>query len=81
MPLMVPLSDLLGINRQVAVLAFQFGDGFSNILWPTACAVLCAISGVPINKWWKFFLPFFLAVEAAAAVLLAVAVMINYGPF
>lgn len=81
MPLMVPLSDLLGINRQIAVLAFQFGDGFSNIFWPTACAVLCAISGVPINKWWKFFGPFFFAVEAVAAVMLAIAVVINYGPF
>lgn len=81
MPLMIPLSDLLQINRQIAVLAFQFGDGFSNVFWPTACAVLCAISGVPINKWWKFFTPFFIAVEILAGVLLAVSVIINYGPF
>lgn len=38
MPIMAPLSDLLGISRQVSVLAFQFGDGLSNILWPTAFA-------------------------------------------
>lgn len=81
MPLMVPLADLLGINRQISVLAFQFGDGFSNIFWPTACAPLCAISGVPINKWWKFFAPFFLMVEILAGILLAVSVLINYGPF
>jgi len=81
MPLMIPLSDLLGINRQIAVLAFQFGDGFSNIFWPTACAVLCAISGVPINKWWRFFAPYFLIIEFVAAILLAIAVLINYGPF
>ncbi len=81
MPLMIPLADLLGINRQIAVLAFQFGDGFSNIFWPTACATLCAISGVPMNKWWKFFAPFFVIVEVVAAILLAVAVLINYGPF
>lgn len=81
MPLMIPLADLLGINRQIAVLAFQFGDGFSNIFWPTACAVLCAISGVPINKWWRFFAPFFFIIESVAAVLVAVAVLINYGPF
>jgi Predicted membrane protein len=36
-PIMAPLSDILGIPRQIAVLAYQFGDGFSNILWPTTC--------------------------------------------
>ena len=35
MPIMAPLADLLGVNREVAVLAFQFGDGLSNIVWPT----------------------------------------------
>ncbi|MDO4988816.1 MAG: TIGR00366 family protein [Synergistes sp.] len=81
MPLMIPLADLLHLNRQIAVLAFQFGDGFSNIFWPTACAVLCAISGVPINKWWKFFAPYCLVVTIVAGILMAVAVSINYGPF
>ncbi|KEJ93288.1 YfcC family protein [Synergistes jonesii] len=81
MPLMIPLSDLLKINRQIAVLAFQFGDGFSNIFWPTACAVLCAISGVPINKWWKFFAPYCLFATILGAALIAAAVSINYGPF
>ena len=36
MPLMAPLSDLLGLERQVAVLAFQFGDGISNLVIPTS---------------------------------------------
>ena len=35
MPIMFPLADLVGVSRQVAVLAFQFGDGLSNIVWPT----------------------------------------------
>lgn len=81
MPLMIPLADLLGINRQIAVLTFQFGDGFSNIFWPTACATLCAVSGVPINRWWKFFAPYCLYVTIIAVALIAVAVSINYGPF
>lgn len=81
MPLMIPLADLLGINRQIAVLAFQFGDGFSNMFWPTACATLCAVSGVPINKWWRFFAPFFLYVTILACALLSLSVVINYGPF
>ena len=46
MPIMAPLADLLGISRQVAVLCFQFGDGLSNIIWPTAFApVLAALAG------------------------------------
>lgn len=81
MPLMIPLADLLSINRQIAVLAFQFGDGFSNLFWPTACATLCAVSGVPINKWWRFFAPYFLYITIIASILIAIAVSINYGPF
>ena len=59
-PLMAPLGDLMGLTREVTVLCFQFGDGFSNLLWPTAnIAIGCGIAGVPLNKWWKFFLPLF----------------------
>lgn len=51
MPIMAPLSDVLGISRQVAVLAFQFGDGLSNLLWPTALIpIMCAIAHVPLDN-------------------------------
>lgn len=77
MPIMAPLADLLGISRQVAVLAFQFGDGLSNVMWPTAdIPIICAIAHIPLNKWYKFFLPLFgigllmQAIGIAAAVLL-----------
>ena len=54
MPIMAPLSDLLGIPRQVAVLAFQFGDGLSNILWPTAfMPIICGIAKIRIDKWLR----------------------------
>ena len=59
-PIMAPLGDLMGISREMTVLTFQMGDGFSNLLWPTAnIAIGCGISGVPLSKWWKFFLPLF----------------------
>ncbi len=58
MPIMAPLADMLGVSRQVACLAFQFGDGLSNLVWPTCgCVIICALGGIPIQKWWKFFLP------------------------
>ncbi|MDR1175243.1 MAG: TIGR00366 family protein [Treponema sp.] len=79
MPIMAPLSDLLGISRQVAVLAFQFGDGLSNILWPTAFAVVMAgIGGVKVTTWWKWLVPLFLWLLLAQAVLIAVAIGIGY---
>lgn len=82
MPIMVPLADLLGVNRQVAVLAFQMGDGFSNLIWPTAgISVLCSLAKVPLQKWYKFFVPFFLIVLVLMCTLLIAADMMSYGPF
>ena len=57
-PIMAPLGDLIGVTREMTVLTFQMGDGLSNLLWPTAnIAIGCGISGVPLSKWWKFFVP------------------------
>ncbi|MEG2451623.1 MAG: Na+/H+ antiporter NhaC family protein, partial [Clostridium sp.] len=63
MPIMVPLADLSGITRQVAVQAFQFGDGFSNCLFPTAGTLMGAlcIDGIDWNKNLKWLLPKILA--------------------
>lgn len=80
MPLMVPLSDLLGVSRQTAVLAFTAGDGFSNMIIPTN-GVLMAILGiaaVPYEKWVKFVWPLYLIMAFIAAVFLFIALMINY---
>jgi uncharacterized ion transporter superfamily protein YfcC len=58
MPIMAPLADMLGVSRQVACLAFQFGDGLSNLVWPTCgCVIICALGGIPLQRWWKWFLP------------------------
>ena len=69
----------MGISRQVSVLAFQFGDGLSNILWPTAFApIICGIASVKLEKWWKWFVPLLLMLFAAQAVLLIIAVLIGW---
>ena len=44
MPLMVPISDLLHINRQITVLAFQYGDSISNVLFPTSAILMGALA-------------------------------------
>ncbi|MEW6710534.1 MAG: TIGR00366 family protein [Candidatus Riflebacteria bacterium] len=59
MPIMVPLADLLGITRQTAVLAYQFGDGFNNVIIPTSAVTIAAlgIAGVPWERWARWVAP------------------------
>ncbi len=80
MPIMTPLADLVGVSRQVAVLAFQFGDGFSNILVPTQAVIVGAltIAGVPYDRWLRFILPFMVKIFIVGSIALAVAVLIGY---
>ncbi|WP_309081493.1 SLC13 family permease [Zhihengliuella sp.] len=75
MPIMAPLADLLDVTRQTAVLAYQLGDGFGNILFPTSGYFMAtlAIAGVPWQKWVKFFFPLFLIWVAIAIVILVFA--------
>ncbi len=59
MPIMAPLSDLVNVSRQTAVLAFQFGDGFSNMIIPTSAVTMGVLSlaEIPWEKWAKWILP------------------------
>lgn len=59
MPLFAPLADLSGITRQTAVLAYQFGDGFTNMIIPTSGVTVgtLAMAKVPFEKWFKWLLP------------------------
>ena len=75
------LADMLGVTRQTAVLAFQFGDGFSNMFWPTAVATECGLMGLPIEKWYKFITPLFLMMLVLQAIFIIISVAINFGPF
>ena len=62
MPIMAPFSDLIGLSRQATVLAFQFGDGFTNMITPVSGVLIAVlgIAGIPYAKWvrwvWKFIL-------------------------
>ena len=80
MPLMAPLSDLVGVDRQVAVLAYQFGDGFTNILVPTSAVLvgILAMAGVPYDRWLRFLMPLMLKVWTVAAIALMAAVALGY---
>lgn len=80
MPLMAPLSDLIGITRQTAVFAFTCGDGFSNMIIPTSGILMAVLSlaKVPYVKWVKFVLPIFLICMVLSFIFLFIAVAINY---
>jgi uncharacterized ion transporter superfamily protein YfcC len=78
MPIMAPLADMLGVSRQVACLAFQFGDGLSNLVWPTCgCVIVCALGGIPIQKWWRWFLPLAGILFVMQMILIAVAMLLG----
>ncbi|NPV72049.1 MAG: YfcC family protein [Firmicutes bacterium] len=79
-PIMAPLADVTGISRQTAVLAYQFGDGFTNIFEPTSGYFMAglALAGVPWPKWVKFFYKLLLIWVAIAVVATIVAVAIGY---
>lgn len=74
MPIMAPLSDLVGVTRQTAVLAFQLGDGLGNIIFPTSGYFMAtlALAGVAWQKWIRFFFPLFLMWVSVALIFLII---------
>ena len=80
MPLMVTVSDLYGISRQTAVLAFQLGDGFSNSVLPMSSSLMgyLAVSKIPYSKWLKFMMPLFLIWTALGCLFMLGALIIGY---
>ena len=76
MPIMSPLATLTGVPQQTAVLAFQFGDGFTNMIVPTSPLVMggLALAKVPYTAWVRFVGPLMLKIMALAAVFLIVSV-------
>ena len=83
MPLLTPLADLVGITRQTAVLAFDFGDGFSNMVFPTNALLLIALSFTVVSypKWIAFTWKLQALMLLLTSAFLAFAVAIGFGPF
>ena len=72
MPIMAPFSDLIGISRQATVTAFQFGDGFTNMITPTSGVLIGAlgVAKIPYQKWFKWVWKFILMMVILGAILL-----------
>ena len=79
LPLLVPLSDLIGLSRQVTVLAYQYGAGLCELITPTngALMAMLAAAGVPYEVWLRFVLPMLGLLLALAAVAIGVGVAVG----
>ncbi len=79
MPLLVPLSDLLGLSRQVTVLAFQYGAGLCELITPTngTLMAMLAATGVRFEQWLKFAAPLWAALFALGAVAVVAGIVVG----
>ena len=80
MPIIVPLADLVGVTRQTAIFAYQFGDGITNMAWFTYGTLLIFLSygKVPLTRWYRFLWPLLLIQLVLAVVFLFIAIEIHY---
>ena len=78
-----PLADVLGVTRQTAVSAFQFGDGLSNLIWPTSSTVFAylAMANLRYDKYLKIAVPLFAVLSVLAVIFVAGAQLVGFGPF
>ena len=81
MPLLVPLSDLLELPRQVTVLAYQYGAGLCELVTPTNGALMAVLAAarVPYDRWLAFVVPLYLGLMALGAAAIGVAIAIGLG--
>ncbi len=80
LPIIIPLVDMVGISRQLAVQAFLFGDGFSNAIYPTNAALMVALgfSVVSYPKWFKWTIKVQLSLIAISVFWIFIGVVISY---
>ena len=80
LPVMLPLGESLGLTRQITILAFQIGDGLSNLINPTLGGLIAMLSmcRVPIDRWIRFIFPVLLTILILAFIALIIAVATNY---
>jgi uncharacterized ion transporter superfamily protein YfcC len=83
MPIMSQFSDLIGLSRQATVMAFQFGDGFTNMITPTSGVLIGAlgVAKIPFNKWVKWVTPLMIILVILGFLLLIPTVTMELNGF
>ena len=83
MPIMAPFSDLIGVSRQATVMAFQFGDGFTNMITPTSGVLIgcLGVAKIPYDVWFKWFWKFAVVLVFLGFLLLIPTIMFDLNGF
>lgn len=83
MPILFPVAELLNFTQQTAVLAYQLGDGITNLVTPTLGLLFIglAFGKVPYDKWLKFYAPLIIKMIIVGIAFISYAVLTGYGPF
>lgn len=83
MPMMSQFSDLIGISRQATVMAYQFGDGFTNMITPTSGVLLgvLSVARIPYDKWFRWVLPLMIILTLLGFLLLIPTVFMKLNGF
>jgi uncharacterized ion transporter superfamily protein YfcC len=83
LPVMIPVGEVLGMTRQSTILAFQVGDGVSNIVNPSQGGIIAmlAMCRIPFDRWLRFIFPLFFIILILALIFVAISVPLKYGPF
>jgi uncharacterized ion transporter superfamily protein YfcC len=83
MPIMSQFSDLIGVSRQATVMAFQFGDGFTNMITPVSGVLLgvLTVARIPYDKWFRWVLPLMIILILLGFLLLIPTVSMNLRGF
>lgn len=80
LPVMLPLGEVIGLTRQTTILAFQIGDGISNLINPTLGGLIAMLSmcRVPLDRWLRFIFPITIIIFLLSVITLVIAVSIGY---
>jgi uncharacterized ion transporter superfamily protein YfcC len=83
LPVMVPVGELLGMTRQSTVLAFQVGDGVSNLINPSLGGIVAMLSmcRIPFDRWLRFIFPLFMIIFLLSLIFVGISVPLKFGPF
>ena len=82
LPIMIPVGELVGLTRQTSILAYQIGDGVTNLINPTLGGLIAmlALCRVPFDRWLRYIFPKMLLLLVFSWIFLMIAVAINWGP-
>jgi uncharacterized ion transporter superfamily protein YfcC len=80
MPIMAPLADLTGVGRETAVMAYQLGDGLTNMIVPTNALLMgmLVLARIPYQRWLRFVLPLIFRLYALALIVLTISALVHW---